>query len=121
MRERKETVTLKATAWELERWRNAAYRVKRDLPRFLIFAGDATARYIRELERQRRPDFVMIREEEKRKLGALLKAARESVEHLPKVHHSPLYGPRYVQGNLQKAVDEVYRFLSWHGEEYPSD
>jgi hypothetical protein len=39
MRERKETVTLKATSWELERWRNAAHRVKRDLPRFLIFAA----------------------------------------------------------------------------------
>jgi len=121
MRERKETVTLKATFWELERWRNAAYRVKRDLPRFLIFAGDATARYLRELDRQRRPDFVMIRETEKRKLGALLKAAREAVEHLPKVHHSPIYGPRPVQRNLRDAVEEVDRFLISRGEEYPCD
>jgi hypothetical protein len=63
----------------------------------------------------------MIRQEEKRKLGALLKAARESVEHLPKVHQSPIYGPRYLQGNLQKAVDEAYHFLNWHGEKYPCD
>ncbi|HEY0557704.1 MAG TPA: hypothetical protein VGG20_25855 [Thermoanaerobaculia bacterium] len=121
MRERKETVTLKATAWELERWHNAAYRVKRDVPRFLIFAGDATARYLRELDRQRRPDFVMIRETEKRKLGALLKAAREAVEHLPKVHHSPIYGPRPIQRNLRDAVEEIDRFLIGRGEEYPCD
>jgi hypothetical protein len=121
VRERKETVTLKATAWELERWRNAAHRVKRDLPRFLIFAGDATVRYLRELDRQRRPNFVMIREEEKRKLGALLKAARAAVEHVPKVHHSPIYGPIYLQAPLQSALDDLSRWLAWTGEEYPCD
>jgi hypothetical protein len=110
MRERKEAVTLKATTWELESWRDAARRVKRDVP--ASSSSRATPRpAIWELDRQRRPDFVMIREEEKRKLGALLKA------HLPKVHQSPIYGPRYLQGNLQKAVDEVYHFLNWHGEE----
>ena len=121
MRVRKETVTLKATSWELERWRSAAYTARRDLPAFLIFAANTTTRYIRELGHQRRPDYVMIREEEKKKLGALLKAARESVEHLPKVYNSPIYGPRYVQGNLQKAVDEVHQFLNWYGEEYPCE
>jgi hypothetical protein len=121
VRERKETVTLKATTWELESWRNAACRVKRDLPRFLIFAGDATARYLRELDRQRRPDFVMIRETEKRKLGALLKAARAVVEHVPKVHHSPIHGRIYLQAPLQSALDDLSRWLAWTGEEYPSD
>ena len=121
MRERKETVTLKATAWELESWHNAAYRVKRDLPRFLIFAGDATARYLRELDRQRRPDFVTIREEEKRKLGALLKAARAAVSHVPKIYDSPIYGRIYLQAPLQSALDDLSHWLVWTGEGYPCD
>jgi hypothetical protein len=121
VRVREETVILKATSWELESWWSAAYTVRRNLPAFLIFSANATARYIRELGHQRRPDSVMIREEEKKKLGALLKAARDSVEHLPKVYNSPIYGPRYLQANLQKAVDEVHQFLHWHGEEYPCE
>ena len=44
MRERKESVTVKATSWELERWGNAAYTAgRRTLPAFLIFAADLTA------------------------------------------------------------------------------
>ena len=121
MRERKETVTLKATAWELERWSNAARRVRRDVPRFLIFAGDATARYLWELDRQRRPDSVMIREEEKRKLGALLKAARAAVGHVPKIYDSPIHGRIYLQAPLQSALDDLSRWLAWTGEEYPCE
>jgi hypothetical protein len=122
MRERKETVTLKATAWELERWRSAAYRVKRDLPRFLIFAGDATARYLRELDRLRSPDAVMTRQGEKRNLGALLKAAREAVEYLPpKPVERYLHGPLDVRRNLRRAIEAVDDFLQRYGEEYPSD
>ncbi|HEY0511888.1 MAG TPA: hypothetical protein VGH73_08290 [Thermoanaerobaculia bacterium] len=121
MRERKKTVTLKATLWELESWESAGRIARRDLPGFLIFAANATARYIRELYRMRQPDAVLTRQEEKKKLGALLKAARESVEHLPKVYHSPIHGPRPVRANLQNAVDEVYSFLRWAGEEYPCD
>jgi hypothetical protein len=51
----------------------------------------------------------------------LLKAAREAVEHLPKVYHSPISGPRSVQANLRNAVEEVDRFLIGRGEEYPCD
>lgn len=121
MRERKKTVTLKATLWELESWESAGRIARRDLPGFLTFAANATARYIRELHRMRQRDAVLTREEEKKKLGALLKAARESVEHLPKVYQSPIHGPRPLRANLQKAIDDVYSFLRWAGEEYPCD
>jgi len=122
VRERKEAVTVKATPWELERWSSAAYTAgRRDLPAFLTFAANAAARYIRELDRQRRPDFVMERQDEKRKLGALLKASRAAVEHLPKVHHCPIHGPIRLQENLRRAVQAVDGYLQRSGEEYPCD
>jgi hypothetical protein len=119
VRERKETVTLKASRWEIQRWEEVGRRVRRDLPGFLVFSANATTRYLLELEHQRRPDYVRIREEEKKLLGALLKASRAVVEHVPKVYHSPIHGPVYLQGLLQKALDELSRWLAWHGEEYP--
>jgi hypothetical protein len=120
MRERKETVTLKATAWELESWRAAAYTARRDLSHFLCFAASTTARYLRDLDRHRHPDAVMTRQEERRKLGALLKTAREAVEYLPpKPVQRYLHGPLDVRRNLRRAVEDVDDFLQRHGEEYP--
>ena len=119
MRDRKETVTLKASRWEINRWEEASRRVGRKFSAFLTFSANATARYIFELERQRRPDFVMIREEEKKLLGALVKAAQAAVCHVPKVHDSPVYGRVQLRGPLQKALDELSRWLAWNGEEYP--
>jgi hypothetical protein len=119
MRERKETVTLKASRWEIQRWEEMGRRFRRDLPGFLIFSANATTRYLLELEHQRRPDYVMIREEEKKLLGALLKASRAVVEHVPRVYHCPVRGQLYLQGPLQKALGELSRWLAWHGEEYP--
>jgi hypothetical protein len=123
MRERKATVTLKATSWELERWGNAAYTARRrDVPAFLTFAANATARYIRELDRLRSPDAVMTRQGEKRNLGALLKAAREAVEYLPpKPVERYLHGPLDVRRNLRRAIEAVDDFLQRYGEEYPCD
>lgn len=119
MRERKESVTFKASRWEIQRWEEVGRRVRRDLPGFLIFSANATTRYLLELEHQRRPDYVMIREEEKRKLGALLKASRAVVAHVPKIYDSPIYGRIYLQAPLQAALDELSRWLAWRGEEYP--
>lgn len=120
MRDRKESVTFKASRWEIHRWEEAGRRVgRKHLPAFLTFAASATARYVFELERQRRPDAVMIREEEKKLLGALVKAAQAAVEHVPKVHDSPVYGKVQLRGPLQKALDELSRWLAWNGEEYP--
>jgi hypothetical protein len=123
VRERKETVTLKATAWELESWRRAAYTARRrDVSAFLTFAANTTARYIRELDRLRSPDAVMTRQDERRKLGALLKAAREAVEHLPpKPVERYLHGPLDVRRNLRRAIEAVDDFLQRYGEEYPCD
>jgi hypothetical protein len=119
VRERKETVTFKASRWEIHRWEEAGRRVgRKQLSAFLVFSASATARYIFELERQRRPDFVMIREEEKKLLGALVKAAQAAVEHVPKIHDSPVYGRVQLRGPLQKALDELSRWLAWNGEEY---
>ena len=119
MRERKESVTFKASRWEIQRWEEVGRRVRRDLPGFLIFSANATTRYLLELEHQRRPDYVRIREEEKKLLGALLKASRAVVEHVPKIYDSPIYGRIYLQAPLQKALDELGRWLAWTGEEYP--
>jgi len=122
LRERKETVTLKATAWELASWRVAAVNFRHDLPRFLSFAANTTARYIRDLQRHRRPDAVLARQEERRRLGELLKAAREAIEHLPaKPVQRAVHEPLAVRSNLRRAVERVDGFLLDHGEEYPCD
>jgi hypothetical protein len=122
VRERKETVTLKATDWELASWRVAAANFRHDLPRFLSFAANTTARYIRDLQRHRRPDAILARQEERRVLGALLKAAREAIDHLPlKPVPRMVHQPLDVRGNLRRAVERVNGFLLDHGEEYPCD
>ncbi len=119
MRERKESIIVRATVSERQLWEEMALRVRRDLPAYLTFSGNAMARYLLERDHLRRPDYVQIRQEEKRKLGALLKASRAVVEHVPKVYHCPIHGPVYLQGPLQKALEEMGRWLAWHGEEYP--
>jgi hypothetical protein len=119
MRSKKEIVTIRASGWELERWHRAAQFVNRKLPEFVVFAADATARYFRELERQRRPDAVMTRETEKRLLGALLKAAREAIGHVPEVVVSHLQGERHLQADLRRAIEALQDFLCKVGEEYP--
>jgi hypothetical protein len=121
MRERKESIIVRATVSERQLWEEMAHRVRRDLPAYLTFSGNAMARYLLERDHMRRPDYVQIRQEEKRKLGALLKASRAVVEHVPKVYRSPIHGPVYLQGPLQKALDELGRWLAWHGEEYPCE
>jgi hypothetical protein len=120
-RTKKESVTIQATGWELERWRNAACSMRRDLNGFLAFAANATVRYFQELDRQRSPDAVITREAEKRRLGALLKAARQAVQYLPKVIERPVHGPLYLQKDLRQAVEAIDDFLRHYGEEYPSE
>lgn len=119
MRERKESIIVRAHVWERQLWEEIAPRVRRDLPAFLTFSGNTMARYLLERDYMRRPDYVLIRQEEKRKLGALLKASRAVVEHVPKVYHCPIHGALPLRGDLQRALDELLRFLSQHGEEYP--
>ncbi len=119
MRERKVPVTFKASRWEIQRWEEVGRRVRRDLPGFLVFSANATTRYLLELEHQRRPDYVMLREEEKRKLGALYAAAKAAAGHVPRFHDSPIHGRIYLQAPLQSALDELSRWLAWTGEEYP--
>jgi hypothetical protein len=121
MRERKVPVTLKASRWEIQRWEEVGRRVRRDLPGFLVFSANAAARYLLELEHQRRPDYVMIREEEKKKLGALYTAAKAAVGHVPKIYDSPIHGRLFLQAPLQTALDELSRWLAWTGEEYPCE
>jgi hypothetical protein len=121
MRERKESIIVRATVSERQLWEEMALRVRRDLPAYLTFSGNAMARYLLERDHMRRPDYVLIRQEEKRKLGALLKASRAVVEHVPKVYHCPIRGPLHLQGPLRKALEELSRWLAWHGEEYPCD
>jgi hypothetical protein len=121
MRERKESIIVRATISERQLWEEIAPRVRRDLPAFLTFSGNAMARYLLERDLLRRPDYVLLRQEEKRKLGALLKASRAVVEHVPKVYLSPIHGPVYLQGPLQKALEELGLWLALHGEEYPCE
>lgn len=65
---------------------------------------------------------MLARQEERRRLGELLKAARQAIEYLPaKPVQRAVHEPLAVRSNLRRAVERVDGFLMDHGEEYPCD
>ena len=115
------TITLKVTNAQIIRWDDAGRAYKRDVPTFLVFAADAVARYLRELERERsRPDPILFRREEKRLLEALVRAAKGAWDHLPlKPFDSPAgFGRRDPGGDLKRAVYAVEDFWERNGEAF---
>lgn len=85
MRKRKlAPLTLQPTPEQLERWKVVAKHLHRDLPDYVAFAADWTYRYLREQIRMRkRSDPVGFRMEEKSRMDAVLKEAREVKKFLP--------------------------------------
>ena len=119
------TVTLHPTEKQQVTWADAARRSGKPVRAFVMWAADWTAAYLREQEQQsgwgtsRRPDPIVHRLQEKRRLGALLQAARQALVHLPKPFRSPIHGSlQDPAGDLRRAVDAVEEFLRATGEEY---
>jgi hypothetical protein len=115
------TVTLKVTGDQISRWDHAGRPFKRDVPAFLVFAADAVARYLREVERERsRPDPILFRREEKKLLEALVRAAKRARDYLPlKPFESPAgFGHRDPGGDLKRAVYAVEDFWERNGEAF---
>jgi aminoglycoside phosphotransferase (APT) family kinase protein len=119
-RSQRQKTTVAATADQLVRWGEAARRYNRELPAFLAFAGDAVARYLRELHRTRsRPDPVLFRREEKRRLEALVRAAKAAARSIPAPASTPHFLERHdPAGDLRRAIGEVEAFWEQHGEAF---
>ena len=117
----RQPITVQATLDQLWRWEDAGRVYKRDVPAFLVFAGDYLARYLREVLRERsRPDPILFRREEKRLLEALVRAAKGARDYLPlKPFDSPAgFGRRDPGGDLKRAIYAVEDFWELHGEAY---
>ncbi len=114
------TITLKVTGDQIFRWDYAGRPFHRDVPAFLIFAADAVARYLREVERERsRPDPILFRREEKRLLEALVRTAGDAARYLPKPFTTPHFLERKdPAGDLKRAVHAVEDFWQRHGEAF---
>lgn len=110
-------LTLQATTGQLERWRAAARHTGRDLVEYVAFAADWTYRYLREQARGRkRGDPVGFRMEEKRRMDAVLRAAKEAGKFLPRAFEC-IYGVRLdPAGDLEKAIHHLEQFWTEHGE-----
>lgn len=114
------TIIVKATCSQVAYWESYGRMYRRDVPAFLAFAGDLFARYLRDALRERsRPDPVFFRREEKRRLEALVRAAKGLYQHLPAPFFSPISGERRDPGkDLRVAVEAVESFWEDNGEAY---
>ena len=112
-------LTLRPTEKQQITWADAARHQGKPVRAFVMWAADFTAVYLRAQEQQARRDPIAHRLQEKRRLGALLKAAKQALTHLPKPFRSPIHGSlQDPAGNLRRAVDGVEEFLQATGEEY---
>jgi hypothetical protein len=112
-------LTLRPTEEQQITWADAARRSGKPVRAFVMWAADFTAAYLREQEQQARRDPIAYRLQEKRGLGALLRAAKRALAHLPKPFRSPIHGTlQDPAGDLRRAVDAVEEFLAATGEEY---
>ena len=113
------SLTLRPTEEQQMTWADAARHQGKPVRAFVTFAADFTARYFQEQESQAKRDPVVHRLQEKRGLGALLKASKRALEYLPKPFRSPIYGTvQDPAGDLRRAIDAVEEFLQATGEEY---
>ena len=119
-RAQRQKVTVPATTDQLFRWGEAARRYQRDLPAFLVLAGELVARYLRDLHRSRsRPDPVLFRQEEKRRLEALVRAAKEAARLIPAQVPSPHFREgRDPAEDLRRVIGEVEAFWEQNGEAF---
>jgi hypothetical protein len=112
------TLTLRPSPEQGISWANAARRMKKSVPAFVVFAASWTARYFRELDRRKYPDWAVFRMNEKSLLGSLLEAAKLCVPYLPRYVDSPIRGRIQLQDVLRRAVDNAQEHLAEHFDEW---
>jgi|SRR5947209_16122740 len=112
-RVKRQPLVLQVTPGQLARWKSYGRLYRKDVARFLVFAAEMMARYLREVERGRsKRDPVLFRQEEKQRMEALVRAAKGALDHLPE---QPGHGPR---ADLGAAVRSVEEFWEASGEAY---
>ncbi len=104
-------LTLQPTPEQLERWKAVAKHLHRDLPDYVAFAADWTYRYLREQIRMRkRSDPVGFRMEEKRRMEAVLRTARESKKFLPVAFETRNGISLDPAGDIDRAIENLEAF-----------
>jgi hypothetical protein len=112
------TITLHPSPEQGVSWADAARRLHKSVPAYMVFAASWTARYFRELDRRKSRDLVAFRLDEKIKLGQLLDSAKQAIPYLPKHVDSPIQGRIFLQDALRRAVDAVEDHLTRYGEDW---
>ncbi|HEX4960912.1 MAG TPA: hypothetical protein VF173_08745 [Thermoanaerobaculia bacterium] len=117
MGRRQPTLKLSVSPGQLARWQRYARLAGKEVPAYLRFAAEWTGRYLRDRERGRsRADPVLFRQEEKRRLEALVRAAKGAYRLLPGPFLDGVW--RDPEGDLRAAVIDVEWFWQEHGEAY---
>jgi hypothetical protein len=112
------TITLRPSDQQGISWANAARRLHKSVPAYVAFAASWTARYFREVDRRKYPDWAAFRMDEKAKLGKLLEAAKQAVPYVPRFVDHRIQGRVFLQETLRRAVDAVEEHLASHDEDW---